>query len=61
MLFGSFSGGEVRWNSAGTLASVSANMVILGGTVDGKAVTGGSGSFLGTLSHLTFPPTIKGR
>ena len=60
VLYGSFTGGEVRWNSAGTLASVNADMVILGGTVNGKAVSGGSGSFVGTLSHLTFPPTIKG-
>lgn len=59
-LFGSFSGGEVRWNSAGTVASVNANMMITGGTVNGKAVSGGSGSFVGTLSHLTFPPQING-
>jgi hypothetical protein len=61
LLYGSFTGGEVQWNSEGTLASVNANMVILGGKVNGKPVTGGCGSFVGTLSHLTFPPTIKGK
>ena len=59
-LHGSFAGGEVRWNSAGTRASVDSDMVVLGGTVHGKAVSGGGGSFVGTLSHLTFPPTIEG-
>jgi hypothetical protein len=59
-LFGSFTGGEVRWNSAGMVASVKANMVITNGTVNGKGVSGGSGSFIGTLSHRTFPPTITG-
>jgi hypothetical protein len=60
VLYGSFTGGEVRWNSAGTLASVNADMTIVGGTVNGKVVSGGSGSFVGTLSHRTFPPTITG-
>jgi hypothetical protein len=59
-LHGSFAGGEVRWNSAGTRASVDTEMVIDGGTVRGKAVSGGGGSFVGTLSHLTFPPTLEG-
>jgi hypothetical protein len=60
VLYGSFTGGEVLWNSAGTQASVNAEMVIVGGRVNGKVVSGGSGSFAGTLSHLTFPPTISG-
>jgi hypothetical protein len=60
VLFGSFTGGEVQWHSAGTVASVNANMVIGNGTVNRKVVSGGSGSFVGTLSHLTFPPTIEG-
>lgn len=59
-LSGSFAGGEVRWDSAGTVASVKANMVITNGTVNGKGVSGGSGSFVGTLSHVTFPPAIEG-
>jgi hypothetical protein len=59
-LYGYFAGGEVRWNSAGTRASVDSDMMVLGGTVNGKAVSGGGGSFVGTLSHLTFPPTIEG-
>lgn len=60
VLYGSFTGGEVLWNSAGTQASVNAEMVIVGGRVNGKVVSGGSGSFAGALSHLTFPPTISG-
>jgi hypothetical protein len=59
-LYGSFTGGEVRWNSAGTRASVNSDMEIHGGSVHGEAVSGGGGSFVGTLSHLTFPPTIEG-
>jgi hypothetical protein len=59
-LFGSFTGGTVQWDSTGTVASVDADMAIAGGTVNGKLVRGGSGNFAGTLSHLTFPPTING-
>jgi hypothetical protein len=60
LLYGPFAGGEVRWNSAGTVGSVNADMAILGGKVNGEVVSGGSGNLVGTLSHLAFPPTIKG-
>lgn len=52
-------GGTVAWNPAGTVAAVSANLTILGGT--GAFVgAAGTGTFTGTLSHLTFPPTLGG-
>ena len=50
VLFGTFTGGTVTWNPDGT-ADVYAEMAISGG---------GSGRFKGTLSHLTFPPTVEG-
>ena len=59
-LFGTFTGGTVVWNDDGTVASVDASMEISGVRVKGKPVSGGSGSFVGTLSHLTFPPTVEG-
>ena len=52
-------GGTVTWNAAGTVADISANLTVLGGTGLFVGVTGG-GTFTGTLSHLTFPPTITG-
>ncbi len=39
---------------------VKAQMAISGGSVKGKPVTGGTGTFVGLLSHLTFPPTVEG-
>ena len=61
VLFGTFTGGKVKWNDDGTVATVKAQMAISGGgSVKGKPVTGGTGSFEGTLSHLTFPPTVQG-
>src|SRR5215210_5140404 len=61
VLFGTFEpGGTVSWNPDGTVATVDAEMAISGGSVKGEPVTGGSGSFEGTLSHLTFPPTVEG-
>ena len=60
VLFGSFTGGTVQWNRRGTVASVNANMTITDGRVKGRDVSGGVGSFAGTLSHRTFPPTIRG-
>ena len=60
VLFGTFTGRKVKWNDDGTVATVKAQMAISGGSVKGKPVTGGSGSFKGTLSHLTFPPTVQG-
>jgi hypothetical protein len=61
-LFGTVSGGSAVWNSSGTtttVANVSITLKILGGT--GKyAGKSGTGTFSGTLSHLTFPPTISG-
>jgi hypothetical protein len=65
-LLGSLSGtvtsGSAVWNTTGTtttVANVSITLKILGGTgrYAGKS---GTGSFTGTLSHLTFPPTITG-
>jgi len=61
VLFGTFTGGKVKWNEDGTVATVKAQMAISGGSVKGEPVTGGSGSFAGTLSHLTFPPTVEGK
>jgi hypothetical protein len=51
VLIGTFTGGTVKWNADGTVAKVNAEMAISGG---------GSGRFKGTLSHLTFPPTVEG-
>lgn len=52
-------GGTVTWNATGTVAAISANLSVLGGTGLFVGATGG-GTFTGTLSHLTFPPTIGG-
>ena len=52
-------GSTVTWNATGTVASISANLTVLGGTGQFVGATGG-GTFTGTLSHLTFPPTITG-
>src|SRR5215204_2853824 len=60
VLYGTFTGGTVSWNADGTVAEVDADLAISGGSVKGEPVTGGTGNFLGTLSHLTFPPTVQG-
>jgi hypothetical protein len=59
VVYGSVPDGTVTWNAAGTVASISADLTVLGGT---RAFVGatGTGTFTGTLSHLTFPPTIAG-
>ena len=61
-LFGTVTGGSAVWNSSGTtttVANASVALKICGGT--GKyARKSGTGSFSGTLSHQTFPPTITG-
>ena len=61
-LYGSVTGGSAVWNTTGTTTTTAAatvNLRILGGT--GRYVgKSGTGSFTGTLSHLTFPPTING-
>jgi hypothetical protein len=59
VVYGTFTGGTVSWNPDGT-ATVNANMAISGGSGKGKQLTGGTGTFEGTLSHLTFPPTVVG-
>jgi hypothetical protein len=64
-VFGSFTGGTVRWNADGTLADIVADMSVLGGSVDGVHVSpGGVGTFGGVLDHrpLTqgLPPTVGG-
>lgn len=62
-LYGSFTGGTVRWNGDETLADVTANMKILGGNVNGIPVSG-TGTFDGVLDHRPLegglPPTISG-
>jgi hypothetical protein len=60
VVYGTFTGGTVAWNTAGTVADVDATMAISGGSGKGKQLTGGTGTFVGTLSHLTFPPTVEG-
>ena len=60
VVYGTFTGGRVDWNENGTVATVVATMTISGGSGKGKQLTGGSGTFDGTLSHLTFPPTVAG-
>lgn len=59
-VFGSFTDGRVQWNADGTLAGIVANLSIAGGSVNGTPLSGGAGTFNGTLSHLTFPPTVSG-
>ena len=59
-VFGSFTDGRVQWNADGTLAGIVANLSIAGGSVNGMPLSGGAGTFNGTLSHLTFPPTVSG-
>src|SRR5215213_9645326 len=51
-IFGSFTGGAVRWNTDGTLAEVVADMSVLGGSVDGTTIpSSGTGTFSGMLDH----------
>lgn len=63
-VFGSFTGGTVRWNADETLANVTTNMHVLGGTVNGVSVSGGTGTFTGVLDHRPLaqglPPTVSG-
>lgn len=63
-IFGSFSGGTVRWNTDETLADVAANMNIVGGSVNGVSVSDGTGTFRGVLDHRPLaqglPPTVSG-
>jgi hypothetical protein len=63
-VFGSFTGGTVRWNADGTLADITANMNVLGGAVNGVSVSGGTGTFSGVLDHgplaQGLPPTVSG-
>ena len=63
-VFGSFTGGTVQWNADETLADVAANMSVSGGSVNGIAVTGGTGNFGGVLDHRPLvqglPPTVSG-
>ena len=59
VVYGTFTGGTVTWNPDGT-ATVNATMAISGGSAKGEQLTGGTGTFVGTLSHLTFPPTVQG-
>ncbi len=63
-VFGSFTGGTVRWNADETLADVTANMNVLGGSVNGVSVSGGAGTFRGVLDHRPLvqglPPTVSG-
>ncbi len=63
-VFGSFSGGTVRWNADETLADVAANMNVLGGSINAVSVSGGTGTFRGVLDHRPLaqelPPTVGG-
>ena len=63
-VFGSFTGGTVRWNADETLADITANMGVLGGSVNRDSVSGGTGTFTGVLDHrplaLGLPPTVSG-
>ena len=63
-VFGSFTGGTVRWNADETLADVAANMNVLGGRINGVSVLDGTGTFRGVLDHKPLaqglPPTVGG-
>jgi hypothetical protein len=63
-LTGSFTDGTVQWNADGTLADVATNMSVGGGSVNGVALTGGSGTFSGVLDHTPLaqdlPPIVGG-
>jgi hypothetical protein len=63
-VFGSFTWGTVQWNADETLADVTINMSILGGSVNGIPVSDGAGSFVGVLDHKPLiqglPPTVSG-
>jgi len=58
-IYGAVTGGTAQWNSDGTVATLSAQLTITGGT-ERYTKAHGTGSFTGTLSHLTFPPTVLG-
>src|SRR5215210_5174084 len=64
-IYGSFTGGAVRWNADGTLAEIVADMSVQGGSVDGSTIlSGGTGTFSGMLAHKPLsqglPLTING-
>jgi hypothetical protein len=52
-------GGTITWNADATLGTVDVELTILGGTGAFVGATG-SGTFDGVLSHITFPPTLRG-
>jgi hypothetical protein len=52
-------GGTVVWNSDGTQATITAALTVQGGT-GAFSHASGTGTFTGTLSHTTFPPSING-
>ncbi len=64
VVFGSFTDGTVRWNADGSLADVATDVSVLGGSINGVALSGGSGNFGGVLDHTPLgqglPPTIGG-
>jgi hypothetical protein len=64
VVFGSFTDGAIRWNADGSLAAVDTDVAVLGGSINGVALSGGSGGFGGALDHTPLaqglPPTIGG-
>ncbi len=62
-VFGTFTDGTVRWNADGSLADVATDVTVLGGSINGVALSGG-GTFVGTLDHTPLaqglPPTVGG-
>ncbi len=58
-VFGKVVNGQAVWNADGTVADVSANLTVIGGT-GVLAGARGTGAFTGRLSHLVFPPRISG-
>ncbi len=63
-VFGTFTDGTVRWNADGSLADVATDVAVLGGSINGVALSGGSGTFGGALDHTPLaqglPPTVGG-
>ncbi len=64
VVFGSFTDGTVRWNADGSLADVATDVAVLGGSINGVALSSGGGNFGGVLDHTPLtqglPPTIGG-